>query len=114
MAPGGGKQEEKGVAEVLTDLWQLCKDYAKQETIDPLKSLKRLLGFGIPGALLLSAGVCFGALAVLRGLQTETGDHLTGSLDVVPFVAAFLFTLVAIGLSVLAIKRPIRAEEKLK
>jgi hypothetical protein len=113
VAPGGGKQgEDKGVGEVVNDLWQLCRDYAKQETIDPLKSIGRFIGWGIGGALLLGLGLCFGALAVVRLLQTETGDALDGHLDFVPYLAAFVFTVVAVGLSAAAIKRPMRAEEK--
>jgi hypothetical protein len=111
VAPAGGKKDDKGVSEVVADLWQLTRDYAKQETIDPLKSLGRFLGYGIGGALLLALGLLFGAVAVLRGLQTETGEHLTGSLDFVPYVAAIAFTAVATLLAVLAIKKPIRAEE---
>lgn len=111
MAPAGGKKDEKGVSEVVTDLWQLTRDYAKQETIDPLKSLGRFLGYGIGGALALSLGLLFGAVAVLRALQTETGDHLTGSWNFLPYVAALAFTLISAGLAVLAIKKPVRAEE---
>jgi hypothetical protein len=111
VAPAGGKKDEKGVAEVATDLWQLTRDYAKQETVDPLKSLGKFLAKGVAGALALSLGLLFGALAVLRGLQTETGEHLTGSWDFVPYVAALVFTLVCAGLAVAAIKKPVRAEE---
>lgn len=113
MAPLGGKHgDDKGVQEILNDLWILCRDYAKQETLDPLKSIGRFLGWGLGGSVTLSLGVLFGAIAVIRGLQTETGAHLTGSLNWIPYVAGLVFTLAAAGLSVLAIKRPIRAEEK--
>jgi hypothetical protein len=110
--PTGAKHEEKGVGEIATDLWILCRDYAKQETIDPLKSIGRFLGWGVAGSLVLSMGLLFGALAVLRALQTETGDALTGSLNWVPYLAALVFALVSVGLAVLAIRRPVRAEEK--
>ncbi|MEZ5180594.1 MAG: hypothetical protein R2702_01735 [Acidimicrobiales bacterium] len=112
MAPAGGKQDEKGVGEVVNDLWQLTRDYAKQETIDPLKSLGRFLSRGIGGAALLALGVLFGALAVLRALQTETGEHLTGSWDFVPYAVALLFTLACTVLAVLAIKKPMRASKE--
>jgi hypothetical protein len=112
VAPGGpDKGEEKGVGEVVNDLWQLCRDYAKQETIDPLKSIGRFVGWGIGGALLLGLGLCFGALAVVRLLQTQTGDTFDGNWSFVPYLAALVFTTVAVGLSVAAIKRPLRAEE---
>lgn len=113
MAPTGGtKSKDKGAGEVVGDLWQLCRDYAKQEMVDPLKSLKRLMAFGIPGGLLLALGIGFGALGVLRGLQTELHSTLDGNWNFVPYVGALAFTGIAIALSVAQIKRPYRAQEK--
>ena len=109
-AAGGTPGEQQGVKEVISDLWLLCRNYAKQETIDPLLMLKRFLGLGLAGAILLSMGLGFGALAIIRMLQTETGDHLTGSWNWVPYLAGLLFTAVAAALSVYAIKRPFRGQ----
>jgi hypothetical protein len=53
----------------VTELKDLVVAYAKQETLDPLKTLRRYLAFGISGALLIGLGLCFGLLALLRGLQ---------------------------------------------
>ena len=41
--------EHQGVKEVVNDLWLLCRDYAKQETIEPLKPLKGFLSWGLLG-----------------------------------------------------------------
>jgi hypothetical protein len=112
VAPAGGRQQDKGAGEIVADLWQLCRDYAKQETIDPLKVLGRFVGYGIAGSLLLSLGILFGTLSVLRILQNETGSALTGSLDFIPYLAALVFATVTVVLAVSAIKRPMRAEEK--
>lgn len=111
-ALGGKKAEDKGAAEVVTDLWELCRDYAKQETVEPLKAIVQLLKWGLAGSVLLSLGLGFGALAVLRGLQTVTGDSLDGNFDFVPYLAALVFTAGAVALAISAIKRPFRAEEK--
>ena len=111
MAPAGAKKaDDKGTAEVVADLWQLVKDYAKQETVDPLKSIGRFLGFGLGGAILAGLGVLFGALAILRALQTETGDRLTGSLTWVPYLVAFLVTAIIVAVSVRAITKPNRTD----
>ena len=108
--PGTPGQHE-GVREVIEDLWQLIKDYAKQEMVDPLLMLKRFFAFGIGGALALCLGLGFGTLAIIRALQEQTGDHLTGSLEWVPYLAGFLFALGSAGLAVWFIKRPFHHEE---
>lgn len=51
------------------ELKDLIVTYARQETVDPLKTLGRYLGFGITGALLIGLGWVFALLALLRGLQ---------------------------------------------
>ena len=108
----GTKQEAKGVGEVVNDLWILVRDYAKQETIDPLKTMGRFIGWGLLGSISLTLAVVFGALALLRALQTETGDVFAGNLNWVPYLAAMLFAAAAMGLALAAVKRPMRAEEK--
>lgn len=97
--------------EVISDLWILVRDYAKQETVDPIKMLGGFLAWGLAGSLALCLGLGFGALAIIRALQTGTGDHLTGSLTWVPYAAGLLFTGLAAGISVWFIKRPFRHEE---
>lgn len=105
-------KDEKGVGEIVNDLWLLTRDYAKQETVDPLKSLGKFLAYGIGGSLVLSLGVLFGAVAVLRCLQTETGDTFSGHWNFVPYLVSLAFTILCSALAVYAIKKPIRAEEK--
>jgi uncharacterized membrane protein YidH (DUF202 family) len=78
--------ESKSMPEVATELWGLTKDYARQETVDPLKSVGRYLGYGGLGALLISIGVILLMLAGLRALQTETGDALDGNLSWLPYL----------------------------
>jgi len=58
-----------GPAEQAYELKDLVVDYAKQETVQPLKNLGRYFGYGLAGAASLGAGVIFLLLALLRGLQ---------------------------------------------
>jgi cytochrome c-type biogenesis protein CcmH/NrfF len=69
----------------------LVKAYAKQETIDPLRSVGSYLAWGVPGALLLAVGWVFLLIAMLRALQTELHafDH---GWSFVPYLA-----VVAVG-----------------
>lgn len=113
MAPAGANNDQdKGTGDVVADLWQLVRDYAVQETVDPLKSIGRFLGLGLAGAVLLAVGLVFGVLAILRVLQQETGAHLTGSWSFVPYLVAALFCIVVIGLCVRSITKPNRAGER--
>jgi len=52
-----------------TELKDMVVAYAKQETVDPLKTLQRYLSFGLTGAIMIGVGLSFGLLALLRGLQ---------------------------------------------
>jgi hypothetical protein len=94
---------DKGLPTLVTELWALVRDYAKQETVDPLKRLGRFIGFGLPGALLTGIGVVLLMLAGLRALQTETGEHLTGSWSWVPYAAMLVVTAAVAGLSARAV-----------
>lgn len=97
------KQSDKGTAEVIGELWALLKDYAKQETVDPLKRLLRFVGFGAPGSILLGLGVVLLSLGALRGMQTQTGRHLTGSLNWVPYLVTFVVAAIIVALALKAI-----------
>jgi hypothetical protein len=99
--PGGSKS----IPEVISELWELTREYAKQETIDPLKGLGRFLGFGIPGALLLGAGCILLLLSGLRALQTETGSTFTGNWSWAPYLIVMAGGLLLMGLAILRISR---------
>ncbi len=53
----------------VAELRELVVGYAKQETLDPLKRLKRFLLYGVAGAFCVGVGVAFLLLGLLRGLQ---------------------------------------------
>jgi hypothetical protein len=99
--------DQKSMSEVATELWGLTKDYARQETVEPIKGVGRYLGFGAAGALLGSIGVILLMLAGLRALQTETGDALDGNLSWLPYVIvlAVAALLVAWAVSRIAKKK---------
>lgn len=106
--PGADKANGPGTGEVIGDLWQLVRAYAKQETIDPLKAIGRFLLWGVIGAVALSIGLLFASLALLRGLQVETGTRLTGSWNVVPYAVTFVVMGVLAFVSIRAVTKPNR------
>lgn len=59
----------RGPITQVTELKDLVVAYAKQETVAPLKTLQRYLGFGLSGAVCIGVGLCFVLLSILRGLQ---------------------------------------------
>ena len=97
--------EPKSIPEVVGELKELTISYAKQETIDPLKRIGRMLGFGVAGAVLIGLGTTFLVIGALRAMQTQTGRHLTGSYTWVPYLATLLACAVVIALLVRAITK---------
>jgi hypothetical protein len=98
--------------QILRELWDLLVAYAKQETIDPLRDLGRWLAWGLAGSILLMVGVPLLALAVLRGLQTQTGDTFAGAWSVVPYVIVVVLLAGVAAASIFTAQRPHSAAER--
>ena len=95
--PWSAKSAPKGAATQISELKTLVVGYAKQETIDPLKTLGRYLGFGLVGSLMIGMGLAMLLLALLRGLQQI--DQLTDpTWSWVPYLATLFAGLVLVGL----------------
>jgi len=98
--------------ETIRELKDLVIAYAKQETIDPLKGLGRYIGYGVGGAVLLGSGVFFLAMALLRALQTQTGDVFADWRSFFPYFIVVVVLLVIAGIAfMLARKRGEQAGE---
>lgn len=97
--------EPKTIPEVVTELWELSRAYAKQETVDPLKSIGRFVAFGVPGAVLLGVGTVILLVAGLRALQTETGSTFTGNWSWAPYGIVTVGGGLLIALALLRISR---------
>ncbi|MCC6436669.1 MAG: phage holin family protein [Acidimicrobiales bacterium] len=95
----------KSAPELINELKTLVIDYAKQETVDPLRSLGRYLGYGIAGSLLLAIGGLFFTVGLLRLLQTETGGAFDGGWSFVPYLFVLLFSVVVLALLGAAVLR---------
>lgn len=99
----GAKGPAKGALGDMSELKDLVIAYAKQETVDPLRSLVRYVVWGLVGALLITLGSGLLILAAVRAAQTEAGTHLHGSLTWVPYVGGLILALVIAGLAVVRI-----------
>jgi hypothetical protein len=89
----------KNPQQTIAELKELVVDYAKQETIEPLKGVGRYLRNGTLGALLMGLGIMFLAIAALRALQTETDEHFTGNWSIMPYVIVIVGLAIIAGLS---------------
>ena len=100
MSRPGGKRE--GLPGEVKELWALVVAYAKQETVDPLKSVGRSLAFGLAGAVALSLGLLLLLLGGLRALQTETGSTFAGRWSWAPYALTLLAAVAVAGLAIRA------------
>ena len=103
--PQPAKADEKSTGEVVSDLVQLLKDYARQETVDPLRNLGRYIGFGTAAALCLGVAGTLLTIGVLRAVQIETRDLLDGNWSWAPYIAALVVSGLMTVMSLKAIRR---------
>lgn len=95
--------ERAGPTTQIVELKDLVVAYAKQETVDPLKTLGSYLGYGIAGAVSIGIGLVFALMALLRGLQelsvfNDLSDPEGGRWSWAPYMITTLVGLVIIGL----------------
>jgi uncharacterized BrkB/YihY/UPF0761 family membrane protein len=83
------------LGQLVLELRELIVEYFKQETVVPLKQLRRYVVFGLLGAFLLGLGAVFLGIAGLRALQAETDTALTGNWSWAPYAIMMVVLLVA-------------------
>jgi len=104
-APSSAPKRPADLKGDVTGIVDLLKDYAKQETVEPLKGIGRYLAFGVAGSFLLGIGLVLLALAGLRALQTETGSTFHGNWSWAPYFITLVGVLIVIALAVSRISR---------
>lgn len=95
--PAGATKGDKSVATVVSELWTLTIDYAKQEIKDPLTGLVSYVVWGIATMILLGIGSILLAIGALRALQTQTGSTFTGNLSWAPYGIVLAGAVVVLG-----------------
>ena len=91
---------DKGVGQ-LGEAINLVKEYARQETLGPLRGAGRWMAFGAAGSVLLGFGSALLVLGVLRVLQVDTGDTFRGRwMSLLPYLIALVVAAIVIGLAV--------------
>lgn len=70
---------DRSPKDTVDELKTMVVDYARQETLDPLKHLGLWTGFGVAGAICLAIGAFLSGLGLLRLLQTISWVESEGS-----------------------------------
>ena len=90
----------------IEGLVNLVRDYAKQETIGPLRGAGRWLGYGVLGALLLGIGLTLLLLGLLRVLQAEWTRAASGSLSWLAYLVVLVVCVLLLALTISRINKP--------
>ena len=89
----------------------LVKEYAKQETIGPLKGANKWMAWGAAGSFLFGLGIVLLVLGILRLLQNEWPDLFDGGWSFIPYLVALVFCAAAIYIAVSRIKKTTLSKE---
>ncbi len=89
----------------LGDFYDLVKEYARQELLEPLRPIPRWIAFGVLGSVLLMISGISLTIAALRVLQEETGSTFGGSLSWVPYAITLFASIVILALLVRQIRK---------
>ncbi len=90
----------------ISETIQMVKDYARQETIDPLKTAGRWIAFGLIGAICIGLGTAFLALGLLRLVQTEWPGTFHGRwMHLLPYLFGLVLSLTVVGLAAARINK---------
>jgi len=93
----------KGLPSLAVEFKDLVVTYAKQETVEPIKGLGRFIAAGVAGSLVMATGLVLLVLALLRALQSETGDAFDGNLSFVPYLLTLVVCAIVLVMSVRAV-----------
>lgn len=99
------RPNDKSIPNLAAELWDLVRAYAKQETVEPAKSLGRFVAFGVAGSVLLGLGTVLLVLAVLRVLQDETGSTFDGNWSWAPYLLTLVICAAVIGAALSAVRK---------
>ena len=102
----------KGPAQQVVEFKDLVVGYAKQETVDPLKTLRPLPRVRLRRAILLAGGVIFLLMALLRGLQqidvfSKPCEVDGGTWSWVPYIITLVAGVGIVGLFALSLRRAV-------
>ena len=100
-------------SESISETVQMVKDYARQETLDPLKTAGRWIGLGLVGAVLIGVATGFLALGLVRMMQVEWPGTFGGRWShLLPYLLGLLLCVLVAGLAIGRINKDPLTKEK--
>lgn len=108
------RQRTLSTSEQFNETVQMVKTYALQETVDPLKTAGKWIGFGLVGAVLIGFATALLTLGLLRLVQTEWPGTFGGRwTSLLPYLFAFLLCVLVASLAFSRInKQPLTKEKR--
>ena len=103
------RSDANPVSEAIT----LIRDYAKQETLGPLKGVGRWIAFGLAGAVFIGIGGVLLLIGLLRLLQGNPGhEHFTRGFSWLPYLITTAVAVLIAGLAVSRIRKSTLARKR--
>lgn len=98
--PDKDRSASKGDSGQIGSVIELVKDYARQETLGPIKGAGRWLAAGAAGAVLIGTGCVLLVLGALRMVQNEFGRSFRGSwVALLPYLFAFVVSMAVMAVA---------------
>ena len=83
------------------EVFEYVREYARQETVGPLKGAGRWLGYGAAGSMLLGMAGVFVVLGLLRMVQNEFGPTFEGRwMSLLPYLFALVLCIAIIAIAI--------------
>lgn len=95
----------------VTELIDLLKRYVVQETVGPLRTIGRTLGYGAGAAVMFGLGGVFVLIGLLRALESETGTTFRGDWSWAPYGLTVLGGMIVLGLAAALLLRSPKAAQ---
>jgi hypothetical protein len=101
------RRESASVGEVI----EYVRDYALQETVEPLKGVGRWIGVGAGAAASLGLGLFLLMLGLLRLIQSEWEGIAEGGTSWIPYAIVLIVTALLILVTMLRINKTYLTKE---
>ena len=112
-AASGTRTRAQSPSEQFADTVQMVKAYARQETLDPVKTAGKWIAFGLVGAICIGLATALLTLGLVRMVQHEWPGTFGGRwTSLLPYLFGFLLCVLVAGLALMRINKDPLTKEK--